>query len=366
MHNLLIFIRKEILHILRDPRSLSIMILMPLAEILLIGFVMRFEIEHTNIAVYDMAKQHSSVQLIQRLEGGKRFSAKTVDSMEEAERLLKSNKVKAILRISPDFERKILNDNEPTLQLILDAIDPNTATTIEAYMNAVLNDYFRDQGMSYSPQLLKIDQLMYYNPMLKSVYGTVPGLISVILMLICALMTSVSLTREKEMGTLNVLLISPLKPIQIIIGKVIPYLLVSLVNIAVILVLAFTVFKMPLAGSLLLLILVSLLYCLCALALGFLISTKSQSQQVAMMVSLAGLMLPTTLLSGMIYPIKNMPMWLQGITYLMPARWFINILKHIMLKASPISAFLPDIGILLLMTLVITAISLHNFKVRFK
>ncbi len=366
MKNLLIFINKEILHIIRDPKSLMIMVLLPLIEILLFGFVLRFEIENTTIAVYDMAKQHSSVQLVHRLEGGKRFKVIPVDSMQEAELFLKSNKIKAVLRISPDFERVMLADNEPVFQLVLDAIDPNTATTIEAYLNAVLVDFFAEQGLANQPQMLKVEQLMYYNPTMKSVYSTVPGLISVILMLICALMTSVSLTREKETGTLNVLLISPLKPIQIVIGKVIPYLLVSFVNIAIILILAFTVFKMPLAGSLFLLILVSLIYCICALALGFLISTKAQSQQVAMMISLAGLMLPTTLLSGMIYPIKNMPIWLQGITYIMPARWFVNILKHIMLKASPLSDFLPDIGVLVLMTLILTAISLKNFKVRFK
>jgi ABC-2 type transport system permease protein len=362
MKNLIIFIRKEVLHILRDPKSLMIMVLLPLVEILLFGFVLRYEIENTNLAVYDMAKEYRSEQLVHRLEAGKRFKVQMVDSMSEGEELMMTGKVKAILRITNDFDKKTLQGEEPVLQLLLDASDPNTATTIETYLNAVLMDFFNAGSKIASPPLLKVEPLLYYNPLLKSV----PGLIGVILMLICALMTSISLTREKETGTLKVLLISPLKPIQIIIGKVIPYLLVSFLNIGIILTLAFTVFKMPMAGSLLLLILVSLLYCITALALGFLISTKAQSQQVAMMISLAGLMLPTTLLSGMIYPIKNMPMWLQGITYVMPARWFVNILKHIMLKGSPLSVFLPDIGVLMLMTMVIIAVSLKNFKVRFK
>jgi ABC-2 type transport system permease protein len=287
------------------------------------------------------------------------------ESMEEAEELVLSGKVKAILYIAEGFDRKAYEGRESALQLLLDASDPNIATTIEAYLNATLADFWRDNVAETPVPLLKTEQLLYYNPLLKSVYATVPGLISVVLMLICALMTSISLTREKETGTLKVLLISPLKPLQIIIGKLIPYLLVSMLNVGIILTLAFTVFGMPMAGSLFMLLLVSVLYCLCALALGFFISTRAKTQEVAMMVSLAGLMLPTTLLSGMIYPIKNMPVWLQGVTYLMPARWFISILKHIMIKASPLSAYAGDIGILVLMTGIITLLSLNSFKTRF-
>ncbi|MDD4310492.1 MAG: ABC transporter permease [Candidatus Cloacimonetes bacterium] len=366
MKNLSTFIRKEIRHIIRDPKSLMIMVLLPLVEILLFGFVLRFEIDNANIAVYDMAKQQQSVKLIHRLEGGGRFKVIIAQSMPEAEELLIQGKAKAILCIAEGFDRKATENSESSLQLLLDASDPNIATTIEAYINATLADFWVDNfGGNHTP-MLKAEQLLFYNPLLKSVYATVPGLISVVLMLICALMTSISLTREKETGTLMVLLISPLKPIQIIIGKLVPYLLVSLLNVIIILTLAFTVFGMPLAGSLTMLLLVSLLYCLCALALGFLISTLAKTQQVAMMMSLAGLMLPTTLLSGMIYPIKNMPLWLQGITYVMPARWFVSILKHIMLKASPFSAYAGELGVLILMTAIFTLFSLKNFTTRFR
>jgi ABC-2 type transport system permease protein len=364
--NFLVFVHKELLHIIRDPKSLMIMILLPLIEILLFGFVLRFEINSANIAVYDIAKQELSTQLIHRLEGGKRFKITVANSMPEAENLLIAGKVKAVLCIGEDFEQKAREGRESSLQLLLDASDPNIASTIETYISATLADFWADSIVSAPAPLLKVEPLLYYNPLLKSVYVTIPGLISVVLMLICALMTSISLTRENETGTMKVLLISPLKPLQIIIGKLVPYLMVSMVNVGIILTLAFTVFQMPLAGSLIMLILVSLLYSLCALALGFLISTRAKTQQLAMMISLAGLMLPTTMLSGMIYPIKNMPLWLQGITMFMPARWFVNILKHIMLKASPFSAYADDVAILLLMTATLTLLSLKSFKIRFK
>ena len=366
MRNLFTFIHKEFLHILRDPRSLLIMVLLPLMEILLFGYILRFEIDSTNIAVYDSARQEESAQLIRHLEGTGRFVAFRVGSLNAGEDLMKSGKVKAILNIATDFDRKLLDGRESAIQILLDASDPNTAVAIESYLNASIADYLGARHPEARRMPIQTEPLLYYNPTMKSVYAIIPGLIAVVLMLICALMSSISLTREKEMGTLKVLLVSPLKPMQIIVGKLSPYLIVSAVNIGVILITAFTVFKMPLAGSLTALLLTSLLYCLCALSLGFLISTKAQTQQVAMMVSLAGLMLPTTLLSGMMYPIKNMPLWLQGITYFMPARWFIDILKHIMLKASPLSAYIGDIAVLTAMTLAFTLMSLNNFKIRYR
>jgi ABC-2 type transport system permease protein len=386
--NLMVFVRKEMLHILRDPKSLLIMILLPLVEILLFGFVLRFEINSANIAVYDMAKQTKSIQLVQRLEGGKRFQVIVANSMPEAEAMLLSGEVKAILTIGADFDQKAVAKMESPLQLLLDASDPNLASTLNTYLSATINDFWAENyPQNHLPIItelsqngdptptspsrhlatsLTIEPMLYYNPLLKSVYATIPGLISVVLMLICALMTSISLTREKETGTMNVLLISPLNPLQIIIGKLLPYLLVSMLNVAIILTLAFTVFGMPLAGSFTMLILVSLLYCLCALALGFLISTKAKTQQLAMMVSLAGLMLPTTLLSGMIYPIQNMPTWLQNITLAIPARWYVSILKHIMIKGSPIAAYGMDIFVLIFITGIIIALSLKSFKIRFR
>lgn len=366
MRNLLTFIHKEFLHILRDPKSLLIMVLLPLMEILLFGFILRFEIERTNIAVYDLAAKGESGQLIRHLEGTGRFKVFRVQSLEEAEGLMKSGKVKAILNIPQGYERKLMDNSESAIQILLDASDPNMATTIESYLNASIASFLSGDVAEGSNIGISTEPMLYYNPTMKSVFAIVPGLIAVVLMLICALMSSISLTREKETGTLKVLLISPLKPMQIIIGKLSPYLIVSTVNIAIILGTAFTVFHMPLTGSLTALLLVSFLYCLCALSLGFFISTKAQSQQVAMMISLAGLMLPTTLLSGMLYPIKNMPQWLQAITCIMPARWFIDSLKHIMLKASPFSAYWGDIAILVGMTLAFTLLSLKNFKIRYR
>ena len=199
---------------------------------------------------------------------------------------------------------------------------------------------------------------------MKSVFTFVPGVMTVILMLVSAMMTSISITREKELGTMEILLVSPLKPFQVIIGKVFPYIFLSVINAAVILLLGYFVFKMPIEGSLFLLAVESVLFIICALALGILISTLSDSQQTAMMISLFGLMLPVILLSGFIFPISSMPLPLQAISNIIPAKWFIIIIKAIMLKGASFSVIWKEIFILVAMTLFYIVVSIKKYKIR--
>jgi ABC-2 type transport system permease protein len=192
----------------------------------------------------------------------------------------------------------------------------------------------------------------------------VPGIITILLMLVCAMMTSISIAREKELGTMEILLVSPLKPIQIILGKVTPYMVLSLINAITILMLGYFVFGMPMRGNLALLLLEALLFIIMALSLGILISTISKTQQIALMISLAGLMMPTILLSGFIFPIENMPVVLQIFSNLMPSKWFIIIIKGIMLKGVGLQYIWKETLIIMLMTAVFIGLSVRNFKIR--
>jgi ABC-2 type transport system permease protein len=205
---------------------------------------------------------------------------------------------------------------------------------------------------------------LYYNPELKSVFTFVPGVMTVILMLVSAMMTSISITREKELGTMEVLLVSPLKPFQVIIGKVFPYIFLSVINATIIVLLGYFVFEMPIEGSLFLLAIESILFIVCALALGILISTLSDTQQTAMMISLFGLMLPVILLSGFIFPISSMPLPLQVISTIIPAKWFIIIIKAIMLKGAIFSLIWKETLILIGMTLFFIVLSIKKYKIR--
>lgn len=205
---------------------------------------------------------------------------------------------------------------------------------------------------------------MRFNPELKSVFLFVPGLIALILMLVCALMTSITMAREKEVGTMEVLLVSPLKPQLIVVGKVVPYMALSFVNVVTILLLARAVFGVPFRGSLTLLLAECLLFIVCALSLGVLISTRSNTQQTAMMIALAGLLLPTVILSGFIFPIASMPEVLQFVSHIVPAKWFLRIVRGIMIKGVGIEYFWQETLILVGMTLVFIAASVRNFKIR--
>lgn len=366
MEQFRVFIKKEFQHILRDKRSLLIVIFLPLIEILMFGFVLSFEISNVQIAIIDEAHDSYSRDFLRTINSSRYFTPVYVSSYREAEKLFQENKIKATVFLENGLGVNIANGRMPGIQILLDASDPNIASTIETYIGSMIRQFMQGKLENALPNKIDIEPRFLYNPLQKTVFSTVPGLISVILMLICALMTSISLTREKETGTLRVLLISPLRPFQIIAGKLIPYIVVSFVNIILILLLSYYVFCVPIRGSLFILLFISIIYSICALSLGLLISTKAKSQEIAMMISLAGLMLPTTLLSGMIYPIKNMPVWLQGITTVFPARWYVDILKHVMIKGSGLLEFLPQIFILCTMTFILMIASIRSFKVRFK
>ncbi|MBC8319860.1 MAG: ABC transporter permease [Bacteroidetes bacterium] len=361
------FIKKEFFHIFRDYRSMVILFGMPLVMVLLFGFAITNDITNARIAILDNSKDIVTHQITQKLiSSGYFLLEKNITSQNDIEEAFTQGKIKAVMVFEPDFARKLKTEAQAGVQIILDASEPNTASIINAYASGIINTYslVLMKGLSDLPVKINVESNMYYNPEVKSVYMFVPGIITVLLMLVSAMMTSISITREKEMGTMEALLVSPLKPYQIIIGKVMPYVVLSFINLIIILLLARFVFHMPVQGSLILLLSESLLFIIMSLALGILISTASKTQQQAMLLSMFALMLPTILLSGFIFPIKNMPLILQYISHIMPSKWFIIIVKNIMLKGTGIGYFWKETLIISGMTLFFIGMSIKKFKIR--
>ena len=333
------FVKKEFYHIFRDKRSMFILFGMPIAQIMLFGFAITNEINNVNIAILDKSKDVETKLLINKISASKHFKIEDeVSNENQIEAVFKKGKVKAVLVFEKDFAQNLQTQKNGNVQVISDATDPNTANTITNYIQSILRNYQQELNKgTVNPYQIQVQSQMYYNPELKSVFNFVPGVMTVILMLVSAMMTSISITREKELGTMEILLVSPLKPFIVIIGKVFPYIFLSIINAIVIIVLSIFVFNVPVQGSLFLLGIESILFIITSLTLGVLISTISETQQTALMISLMGLMLPVILLSGFIFPLSSMPLPLQYISNIIPAKWFIIILKGIMLKGVGIA-----------------------------
>ena len=360
------FVKKEFYHILRDRRSLFILFGMPIVQVMLFGFAITNEINNVDIAILDHSKDAVTKEIINKIAASKYFSVKAyLDREAGIEAAFKKGEIKAVLNFEKDFSKKLVTENKASVQILTDATDPNTANTISNYVGSILHNYQQQLNKDVVIRHQIIPQTrMAFNPELKSVFMFVPGVMTVILMLVSAMMTSISITREKELGTMEVLLVSPLKPFQIIMGKVIPYIMLSVINAAIIILLSISVFKMPVQGSLFLLGAESILFIINALSLGILISTVATTQQTAMMVSLMGLMLPVILLSGFIFPISSMPLPLQWISNIIPAKWFIIILKGIMLKGAGLAFLWRETLILIGMTLFFIVLSIKKYKIR--
>ncbi len=360
------FIKKEFYHIFRDKRSLFILFGMPIVQVLLFGFAITNEINNVDIAILDHSKDATTTEIINKIAASKYFSIKQfIDNEAAIETAFKKGQIKAVLNFEKDFGKKIVAEGKATVQILTDATDPNTANTISNYVSSILQNYQREinKDVQLAFQIVPKTRLIY-NPELKSVFMFVPGVMTIILMLVSAMMTSISITREKELGTMEILLVSPLKPFQVIVGKVVPYIFLAVINAIVIILLSIFVFRMPVQGSFILLGAESVLFIINALSLGILISTVSASQQTAMMVSLMGLMLPVILLSGFIFPINSMPFPLQVISNIIPAKWFIIILKGIMLKGVGLAFVWKETLILIGMTLFFIVLSVKKYKIR--
>ncbi len=370
MNRFLAFVIKEFRHIYRDRRTMLILFGMPLVQVLLFGFVLTNEIKDANIAVLDPSKDVSSIQLTNKLVSSGYFRvAYNLQSAEELEPAFRSGKIKLALVFPPNFGHDLDHERTAQIQLIGDASDPNTATTLINYANAIILDYQRERQSALSPGgslpgLITAESRMRYNPEQKAVFNFVPGVMTLILMLVSAMMTSITLAREKELGTMEVLLVSPLKPFQIILGKTTPYLALSFLNTVLVVAIGMLVFGMPMRGSYILLGFECFLYMFVALSLGILISTRAETQMTALFVSALGLMMPTIILSGFLFPRESMPFVLESVGALFPATWFIPIIKGVMIKGVGLGYLWKETLILVAMATVFIGVSIRNFKDR--
>lgn len=351
MRQFVSFIIKEAKHILRDRRTMLILFGLPVVLMLLFGFAITNDVKDVRTVIVTSQMDHQTRQAVDRLAASEYFIiTATVSSPGEAELLLRHQRADLAVVFGKDFASK-----KSGVQLMVDTSDPNMAQQWTAYAQSILST----QNTPSTP-----DIKLLYNPRMKSAYNFVPAIMGMLLLLICAMMTSVSIVREKERGTMEVLLVSPVRPLMIIIAKAVPYLLQAFLILVIILVMSATVLEVPLAGSVGWIIVVSLIYILLALSLGLLISSVAQTQFVALLVSAMVLLLPTVMLSGMLFPIESMPQVLQWISAVMPPRYYIQVMRKLMIMGVGIREVLPEVCILCGMTLLLLMVALKKFNKR--
>lgn len=360
------FVRKEFYHVFRDPKTLLLLFGMPIAQIILFGFALTNEIKNSRIVVCDHANDIASHRIIDKIAASDNFEVQQeVMNHRQIEDAFKSGTIKLAVVFPVHFNEALLHQNKAQVQIIADASDPNTANTLTSYATNIImsyqNELVQDKKL---PMQIHTDVRMMYNPELKGVYNFVPGVMALVLMLVCVLMTSVSIVKEKETGTMEVLLVSPFRPIMVIASKAVPYFLLSLVNLTVILILSTTLAGLPINGSIVLLYLESALLILCALSLGLLISNVTNSQQTAMLISLMGMLLPTVILTGFMFPLENMPWPLRFISNILPSKWYYIIIKSVMIKGLGIRSVWKETLILTGMTIFLLFLSVRKFKNR--
>lgn len=366
MKQLLIFIQKEFYHVLRDKKVLLILFGMPVAQVLLFGFALSSEVKDSHVLIVDYARDYASQQVITKIEASRYFDVeKSVLTHEQIEATFQEGKIKAAVIFPDNFQEDISHNNHPQVQIIIDATDINTGNLINNYLTAIIMDYQAEQNkLAKLPYQIVAETRMLYNPQLKGAPNFVPGVMAMVLLLVCVMMTAIAIVKEKETGTMEVLLVSPMKPALVIISKAVPYLVLSLINLAAILLLSVYVLDVPVKGSLFLLLAESTLFIITCLTLGILISIQTNSQQVAMLISLMGMMLPTLMLSGFMFPIENMPLPLQVISNIVPAKWYYSIVKAIMIKGAGFAAVWKETLILFGITLLFFGVSIRKFNIR--
>jgi len=360
------FIKKEFYHIFRDRKTLFILLGMPIMQIIIFGFALTNEVKNSRVAILDNSRDAATASLITQIGSSRYFDIeKNIYSYQDIERAFRQGKIRLAIVFPQHFSEDLRHFNKAQVQLVADASDPNVASTLTNYASAIVMDYQKritnDRKLPYT---INTEMRMMYNPQLKGAYNFVPGVMAMVLMLVCTLMTAITVVREKEMGTMEIMLVSPIRPLKIIVAKAVPYLLLSIVNITSILLLSVFVLDVPINGSLLLLIAESILFTLTCLAFGLLISASTGSQQVAMFISLTGMFLPTIMLSGFMFPIENMPLPLRVISNIVPAKWYYLIVKDVMIKGMGFGSVWKETLILSGMMLFLLAMAIKKFKIR--
>lgn len=358
-HNFGSFVKKETLHILRDKRTMLVVMLIPVMLMVLFGFAISTEVNNINVAVVAPERTDGVRDAVDRLAHNDYFTFKGYIAEDEVDACLRSGEVGAVVLFAPDYDRRCEQVREgvetrPIVDLVVDASNVNTAGSATAYLQGVLLGTASQQSM--------FETRMMFNPQMKSAYNFVPGIMGLIFILVCAMMTSVSIVREKEVGTMEVLLVSPVRPVKIIFAKMIPYFAISCIVLVTILLLARYLLDVPMSGGVGGIFTLSLLYLVLSLSLGLLVSTIAKTQMAALLVSAMVMMMPILMLSGMLFPIENLPRFFQVVSNIVPARWYIDAVRKMMIQGLPLFAVWKNGVILLGMTVVLLGVSLKKFN----
>jgi ABC-2 type transport system permease protein len=366
MKKLLVFIRKEFYHVSRDPRTLLIMFGLPVVQIILFGFALTSEVKNIDILISDNSKDIITTQITAKIKATHYFfvQEKTIGN-SEIQKTFKKGKVQCVLVFPANFSDDLSHSGKAQIQIITDGSDPNTAKTIVNYLTTLIGSY---QQASFPTAALQYQIIteprMLYNEDDNGSLNFIPGVMALILMLVCTALTSVSIVKEKELGTMEVLLVSPFRPVMVLVAKAVPYFLLSLLNFTIILLLSVFLLHIEVKGNLLLLFGESALFILTCLSLGLLISNSTNAQQTALLISMMGMMLPTIIFTGFIFPLENMPRIFQIIANLVPSKWYFIIIKSVMLKGLGLQYVWKETLILIAMATILLTIALKKFKIR--
>lgn len=362
MNQFISFVIKETKHIVRDRRTMLILFGVPVVMMLIFGFAITTDVRNVKVTVVTAVMNPRIQQVVQRIDASEYFVVThTVSNTQEAKQLLADHQADMAIVFSNDFANERYSE-QASVQFLVDYTDPNMAEQRVSYIQQIIMDELRSQQTAQQQAIANTKLL--YNPQMKSAYNFVPGIMGMLLMLICAMMTSVSIVREKERGTMEVLLVSPVKPLYIMIAKTVPYFVLSIFILISILLISKFILAVPIEGSVITILAVSLLYIVLALALGMLISVVSQTQVVALLISGMLLIMPSTMLSGMIYPIESMPTVIQYISTIVPTRWYVSAIKKVMIMGVGVNMIYEELIIMLGMTLLFLGIALKKFKIR--
>ncbi len=357
-------IKKEFSHILRDPKSLTIIFVMPVFMVFIYGYAISFDLNNIKLGVLDYSESEISRDFVKSFLQNKYFKLVEVKEEEKKpatfEKKLKSGEMNEVMIIPYDFSKKIKKMKSAEVAFIIDGSDSNTANIIHQYNEMVTFDFIkRYQDLD---NILKIHTKIYFNPEVKSAFFFIPGLVAVLLLMVSALLTSLSISREKESGSIDLIFISPIKSHEIIIGKTLAYVIVALIVEVLILIFSRYWFEMPIRGDMLTLTGFSLIYIFTGLSLGVLISISAPDQKTAMLATLLVTMLPSIMLSGFIFPLTSLSPVLRGFSNIVPATYFLRIIRGVILKGASVSDFIRDGGILFLMSIVLTIVSVRKFS----
>ncbi|WP_316823081.1 ABC transporter permease [Pedobacter gandavensis] len=366
MKQLYAFVKKEFYHVFRDRRTLLILFGLPIVQIILFGFALSSEVKNIGVAIQDNARDVHSEQLTNRIKTSSYFQVQAaVINYKDIEDRFKEGSIKCAIIFPANFAADLYRTGGAQIQIIADASDPNTATIVTNYLTAIIGNYQQELNpnakLSYQivPQLRQL-----FNEKQNGSLNFIPGVIALIFMIVSTALTSVAVVREKELGTMEILLVSPFKPIMVLIAKAIPYLVLSLINFIIILLLSVFLLHIEIKGSLLLIFAESILFIITCLSLGLLISNVTDSQQTAMLISMMGMMLPTLLLTGFMFPLENMPWIFRVISHIIPSRYYYAIVKAVMLKGLGFSFVWKETLVLAAMSVVLLTIALKRFKIR--